>query len=259
MNALMIGALAGVLCLAACGEGPGSPVAASGTTAAAATALPSTTATTVVSYTTTAPPSTQPVLTPASGAPTTQLAPPTTAVPALTIVNVVDGDTVDLSTGERVRIIGIDTPERGACGFEEASDALVAMLGGQAVVVTPGARDDVDKYGRILLYIDAAGVDVGLSLIQQGLATARYDSRDGYGHHSREELYVAADAASPSICAPPTQASSKAADTTAPAPAASAYYANCAAARAAGVAPLHEGEPGYRSGLDRDHDGVACE
>jgi hypothetical protein len=37
------------------------------------------------------------------------------------------------------------------------------------------------------------------------------------------------------------------------------YYSNCSAARAAGAAPLHVGEPGYRSGLDRDHDGVACE
>lgn len=38
-----------------------------------------------------------------------------------------------------------------------------------------------------------------------------------------------------------------------------AYYANCSAARAAGAAPLYRGEPGYRSGLDRDGDGVACE
>ncbi|MGS2808168.1 excalibur calcium-binding domain-containing protein [Nocardia sp. MW-W600-9] len=42
-------------------------------------------------------------------------------------------------------------------------------------------------------------------------------------------------------------------------PTPSAYYKNCAAARAAGVAPLHRGEPGYRSGLDGDGDGVACE
>jgi hypothetical protein len=37
------------------------------------------------------------------------------------------------------------------------------------------------------------------------------------------------------------------------------YYANCAAVRAAGQAPLLRGQPGYRSGLDRDGDGVACE
>ncbi|MGH3916839.1 MAG: excalibur calcium-binding domain-containing protein [Pseudonocardiaceae bacterium] len=39
----------------------------------------------------------------------------------------------------------------------------------------------------------------------------------------------------------------------------SAYYKNCAAARAAGATPLYIGDPGYRSGLDRDGDGVACE
>ena len=44
----------------------------------------------------------------------------------------------------------------------------------------------------------------------------------------------------------------------APAPAA-AYFRNCSAARAAGQAPLYRGEPGYRSALDRDNDGVACE
>jgi len=39
----------------------------------------------------------------------------------------------------------------------------------------------------------------------------------------------------------------------------STYYRNCAAARAAGAAPLYRGQPGYRPGLDRDDDGVACE
>ncbi|WP_245574598.1 excalibur calcium-binding domain-containing protein [Actinomyces dentalis] len=37
------------------------------------------------------------------------------------------------------------------------------------------------------------------------------------------------------------------------------YYANCADAWAAGAAPLHRGDPGYRAGLDRDDDGIACE
>lgn len=39
----------------------------------------------------------------------------------------------------------------------------------------------------------------------------------------------------------------------------SAYYKNCAAARAAGAAPMRTGDPGYRSALDRDGDGIACE
>ena len=39
----------------------------------------------------------------------------------------------------------------------------------------------------------------------------------------------------------------------------SVSYANCAAVRAAGAAPIYAGQPGYSSKLDRDGDGVACE
>ena len=41
--------------------------------------------------------------------------------------------------------------------------------------------------------------------------------------------------------------------------ASNAYYPNCASARAVGAAPIRVGDPGYRAGLDRDGDGVACE
>ena len=46
----------------------------------------------------------------------------------------------------------------------------------------------------------------------------------------------------------------------APAPPAGAvYYANCAAVRAAGAAPIHPGDPGFASKFDRDGDGIGCE
>ena len=43
------------------------------------------------------------------------------------------------------------------------------------------------------------------------------------------------------------------------APPSDVYFANCTEAREAGAAPLHRSDPGYRSGLDRDNDGIACE
>lgn len=43
------------------------------------------------------------------------------------------------------------------------------------------------------------------------------------------------------------------------APQAGGYWPRCAAARAAGTAPIYAGEPGYREGLDGDSDGIACE
>ena len=193
--------------------------------------------------------------------PTTTTAPPitTTTAPPITVTGVVDGDTVDLSTGERVRIIGIDTPEADQCGYGDAAAHLSTWVLDKVVTVTPGARDDVDRYGRILRYLDVEGVDAGRQQIVAGLAIARYDSRDGYGGHPREADYVAVDASTPSIsCAPPS--------TAATAPAAppsssggSVFYKNCDAVRAAGAAPIHSGDPGYSSKLDRDGDGVGCE
>jgi micrococcal nuclease len=56
-----------------------------------------------------------------------------------------------------------------------------------------GASDDADRYGRLLRYVDVQGRDVGLALIKEGWAVARYDSRDGYGRHPREDAYVRAD------------------------------------------------------------------
>jgi micrococcal nuclease len=116
------------------------------------------------------------------------------------VTKVVDGDTIWVAragVSRKIRVIGIDTPETGQCGFSEARNALRGIIGGQRVTLTPGARDDVDRYGRQLRYVDVNGVDAGLRLIKQGYAVARYDSRDGYGSHTRETAYVRADAASP--------------------------------------------------------------
>lgn len=71
-------------------------------------------------------------------------------------------------------------------------------------------------------------------------------------------------AATPSVAStspPPVQPTAvpEVIDTQVYNPGADAYYPNCAAARAAGAAPLHRGDPGYSRKLDRDGDGVACE
>jgi endonuclease YncB( thermonuclease family) len=121
----------------------------------------------------------------------------TGAVPETGIVShVVDGDTVDVDRVGRIRVIGIDTPERGACGYESATQAMSVLVLGRQVSLVPGAAEDSDRYGRLLRYVDVGSEDAGLSLIEDGWAIARYDSRDGYGRHPREDAYVSADAAS---------------------------------------------------------------
>ncbi|RJQ76170.1 calcium-binding protein [Pseudonocardiaceae bacterium YIM PH 21723] len=66
--------------------------------------------------------------------------------------------------------------------------------------------------------------------------------------------------APPPAPAPPPRPQIPAPEVPAPPPAPKeVYYANCDQARAAGAAPIHAGQPGYRKALDRDGDGIACD
>lgn len=56
-----------------------------------------------------------------------------------------------------------------------------------------------------------------------------------------------------------TQGRTTAVATTAPQTTSSVYYKNCAQASKSGAAPITSGQPGYRTGLDPNHNGVACE
>ena len=107
---------------------------------------------------------------------------------------VVDGDTIRLADGAYVRVIGIDTPERGDCGYAKATQHAKNVLGSQVRLINPASVNDHDKYGRLLRYVQTlGGRDLGLAQIKNG-ARARYDSRDGYQWHPRQGRYHYADA-----------------------------------------------------------------
>jgi len=123
------------------------------------------------------------------------------------VVSVTDGDTLVVQRDgveERVRLLGIDTPERGQCGYDEATAAMTALVGGADVTLVVGSSDDRDRYDRLLRYVevevDGATVDAGLRQLEQGLAAEVYDSRIGYPPHDREDAYIAADDAAPDVC-----------------------------------------------------------
>lgn len=178
------------------------------------------------------------------------------------VTGVIDGDTIDVDTGERVRLIGVDTPERGRCGAKEATLTTISLVANKAVVLIPGARTDKDRYGRILRYVEVDGVDLGLELLRRGRAIARYDSRDGYGRHPREAEYIAASPPHPVGC--PT--GNTPATTAAPAPGSGASggtdprFGSCRQAIAAGRGPYVRGvDPEYDWYRDGDGDGTVCE
>ena len=117
------------------------------------------------------------------------------------VTQVVDGDTVVIDSGKRVRLIGVDTPERDTCGFAAATAAMRRMVEERTVVlVNPDSVQDLDTYGRLLRFVDVGGRDAGLAQIRSGLGTARYDSRDGYDEHPREDEYHRADRESVGAC-----------------------------------------------------------
>ena len=155
-----------------------------------------------------------------TSAPPHQQAATTTTAARLTAARVIDGDTIVTSAGDTIRLAGIDTPERGQCGYSEATANLRRTLAGNTLTLTKAGLTDRDKYGRLIRYVDVGEQDAGMDQIMGGFARARYDSRDGYGRHPRQDDYVAADAATPSICAASTtQGAESTATKTAAAPA----------------------------------------
>jgi micrococcal nuclease len=91
------------------------------------------------------------------------------------ITDVVDGDTlaVRLENGrrERVRLIGIDTPEHGDCLSARATGQARRLAVGERVVLRGDATQDTrDRYGRLLAYAWVRGRDLGFQMVASGLA-----------------------------------------------------------------------------------------
>jgi len=85
---------------------------------------------------------------------------------------VVDGDTIVLASGERVRYIGIDTPEAtGASEFfgPEATEANRRLVAGRRVRLERDVSDR-DRFDRLLRYLYVDGVMVNAELVREGFA-----------------------------------------------------------------------------------------
>jgi micrococcal nuclease len=106
---------------------------------------------------------------------------------AARIEYVVDGDTVQLTNGHRVRLVQIDTPEvynSPECYGKQASKITKRLLRpGTAVrLYREPQTDAVDQYGRLLRYVFRArdGLDVNVQLVRVGAAAPYfYDYRRG--------------------------------------------------------------------------------
>ncbi|MEF2278363.1 thermonuclease family protein [Deinococcus sp. YIM 134068] len=189
------------------------------------------------------------------------------------VPTVTDGDTLQIRD-TKIRLFGVDAPEssqhcvrggiRYACG-REAAFALADFLRGRNVTCQ---RQDTDRYGRMVGVCAVGGVEVNRWLVEQGWALPYLQ----YGGGVYRDAEIKAKAARRGLHAgtyqnpweyrrnpgnPPSAGTPRVAGS--PVPSSSVSYRTCAAARAAGVTPLHRGQPGYGPHLDQDGDGVACE
>ena len=199
---------------------------------------------------------------------------------------VVDGDTLDFG-GERVRLFGIDAPERAqtctrdgqawACG-EDAKALLQALVADNRVSCR---QRDTDRYGRSVATCSVARLDLSDAIARAGYAVALDQFGSDYVPAAEAaksarlgiwsgEFQAPADfrANDPGyraeVAALERQLQRERAQTSmlyrpANPVRSGTYFRNCKEARAAGAAPLRRGQPGYRVEMDGDGDGIACE
>ncbi|MGW6564180.1 thermonuclease family protein [Streptomyces sp. NPDC054975] len=117
---------------------------------------------------------------------------PSQAAPSGPVVlRVIDGDTLEVrGTGRvvadgavaRVRLLEIDTPERGACYSRQATARTAELLPVGSKLRTEIDVDLKDRYGRYLLYVwNEQGVFVNESLVRSGHAkSVLYEPNDKY-------------------------------------------------------------------------------
>ena len=121
--------------------------------------------------------------------PSAKRAGPETAIERCVLLHVVDGDTVRVRLDgreESVRMLRINTPEREQRGYTEARDALLGLLKRREVQLAfeVPRRLERDRYGRVLAYVLADGVNVNLEMVRRGWS--RFFTRYGRGRLDRE-------------------------------------------------------------------------
>jgi len=117
-------------------------------------------------------------------------------LPEAKVVKVIDGDTLDvLLKGEeiRIRLLGIDTPEKGEPLYKEAKERLAELA--SAVVYVEADAEKKDRYGRYLFWLYSEdGQLINAELVKEGLADCYYRPSFRGRRHALELLYQAFEA-----------------------------------------------------------------
>ena len=89
--------------------------------------------------------------------------------PTYEVTSVIDGDTIEINTSERVRLIGINAPEEGEKCYEESKEYLENFLSDKEITLERD-MEDKDQYDRLLRYVFADGHNVNYGMVYLGFA-----------------------------------------------------------------------------------------
>lgn len=108
---------------------------------------------------------------------------------------VVDGDTLALVDGTRVRLLLVDTPEttqgKNDCYGQEAKAFTVSKVVGKTLDLTYDEASCTDRFGRTLAYVKVDGVEVNAELVKQGLACFLFVKPGGEARQEEFATYAA--------------------------------------------------------------------
>ncbi len=102
---------------------------------------------------------------------------PQTSEKTYLVTKVIDGDTIEIEGGQKLRYIGVDTPEtvdpRRAVGCfgKEASNKNKELVLNKQVRLEKDVSE-TDKYGRLLRYVYVGDIFVNKYLVEEGFAKA---------------------------------------------------------------------------------------
>jgi micrococcal nuclease len=102
------------------------------------------------------------------------------------VADVIDGDTIVLESGEKIRYLMVDTPEitngHNDCFGDQARDFNADLALGQTVDLTYD-EECTDKYGRLLAFVETPDGEVNTLLVSRGYACVLYIPPNGSDRH----------------------------------------------------------------------------
>ncbi|MBI4010548.1 MAG: thermonuclease family protein [Candidatus Aenigmarchaeota archaeon] len=107
------------------------------------------------------------------------------------VARVIDGDTVELIDGERVRLIGIDTAEKGHECYKESTDRLRELVEGKDVILERDVENK-DRYDRLLRFIFLGKENINVKLVREGLAKMYTIKPNVKYHEDIQQAFLAA-------------------------------------------------------------------